>query len=93
MTLPRGSTAETRRILEFWLLLFWMVTCDTWDGEAGDRGEEDDLTDDADLCEDELQLLAPLDPRPSRISLRALLTCSHWSITYHTEPGYMPDTE
>ena len=73
--------------------MFWMVTCDTWDGEAGDRGEEDDLTDDADLCEDELQLLAPLDPRPSRISLRALLTCSHWSITYHTEPGYMPDTE
>ena len=54
-----------------------MVTCDTWDGEAGDRCEEDDLTEDADLCEDELQLLAPLDPRPSRISLRALLTCSH----------------
>ena len=38
ITLPRGSAAETSRIFEFWLLVFWM---ETWDWEGEERGEEE----------------------------------------------------
>ena len=57
ITLPRGSAADTSRIFEFWLLLFWM---ETWDWAGEERGDE------------ELQELAPEEPRPSRILFLAL---------------------
>ena len=62
----RGSTEETRSILEFCPLLFFMETCDC----------DEDLGDERDLWDSELQELPPEDPLPSLIWFLPFLTWS-----------------
>ena len=72
----RGSTADTMRIFDLWLLLFCEVR---WDCEEEDKDLcdcEEDLGEDKDLCDSELQELPPEDPLPSLIWFLPLLTWS-----------------